>query len=101
MVALCPSRRLICAAAPEHTLGARLLVREAGPAEARVREQHHADLRHGAGWVELPGALMRKYPNAGRDWGWQWSSPPRASTWIASRGNGVGTTSTNPCFNGR
>jgi integrase len=40
-----------------------------------VREQHHADLRHGAGWVELPGALMRKYPNAGRDWGWQWVFP--------------------------
>src|SRR4029450_9638995 len=37
-----------------------------------VRKQHHADLRHGAGWVELPGAPMRKYPNAGRDWGWQW-----------------------------
>ena len=41
----------------------------------RVREQHQADLRHGAGWVELPGALMRKYPNAGRDWGWQWVFP--------------------------
>ena len=39
----------------------------------RVREQHRADLRHGAGWVELPGALMCKYPNAGRDWGWQWT----------------------------
>ena len=32
----------------------------------RVREQHQADLRHGTGWVELPGALTRKYPNAGR-----------------------------------
>ena len=41
----------------------------------RVREQHQADLRRGAGWVELPGALMRKYPNAGRDWGWQWVFP--------------------------
>jgi integron integrase len=41
----------------------------------RVREQHQADLRHGAGWVELPSALMRKYPNAGRDWGWQWVFP--------------------------
>ena len=41
----------------------------------RMREQHQADLRHGAGWVELPGALMRKYPNAGRDWGWQWVFP--------------------------
>jgi site-specific recombinase XerD len=32
-----------------------------------VREQHDADLRDGAGWVELPTALMRKYPNAGRE----------------------------------
>jgi integron integrase len=46
----------------------------------RVREQHQADLRHGAGWVELPGALMRKYPNAGRDWGWQWVFPATRST---------------------
>ncbi|MGH7356524.1 MAG: integron integrase [Candidatus Rokuibacteriota bacterium] len=41
----------------------------------RVRGQHQADLRHGAGWVELPGALARKYPNAGREWGWQWVFP--------------------------
>jgi integron integrase len=42
---------------------------------AGAREQHQADLRHGAGWVELPGALLRKYPNAGREWGWQWVFP--------------------------
>jgi integron integrase len=41
----------------------------------RVHEQHRADLRHGAGWVEFPGALLRKYPNAGRDWGGQWVFP--------------------------
>ena len=41
----------------------------------RGRELHQADLRHGAGWVELPNALTRKYPNAGRDWGWQWVFP--------------------------
>jgi integron integrase len=41
----------------------------------RVREQHQTDVRQGAGWVELPGALARKYPNAGRDWGWQWVFP--------------------------
>jgi integron integrase len=40
-----------------------------------VREQHQTDVRHGAGWVELSGALARKYPNAGRDWGWQWVFP--------------------------
>jgi integron integrase len=41
----------------------------------RVRQQHQADLRRGADWVELPGALGRKYPNAGRDWAWQWIFP--------------------------
>ena len=42
---------------------------------ARVREQHQTDLRQGAGWVELPWALARKYPNAGREWRWQWIFP--------------------------
>ena len=41
----------------------------------RAREQHQADLRQGAGWVELPWALARKYPNAGRESGWQWVFP--------------------------
>jgi integron integrase len=40
-----------------------------------VRHQHETDLRAGAGWVELPWALARKYPNAGREWGWQWVFP--------------------------
>ena len=40
-----------------------------------VREQHQVDVRQGAGWVELPGALARKYPHAGREWGWQWVFP--------------------------
>jgi integron integrase len=41
----------------------------------RVRAQHQADLRHGAGLVELPGALLRKYPSAGCEWAWQWVFP--------------------------
>ena len=40
-----------------------------------VRVQHHDDLAVGAGWVELPTALLRKYPNAGREWAWQWIFP--------------------------
>ncbi len=40
-----------------------------------VKEQHDEDLRRGAGWVELPSALARKYPNAGREWPWQWAFP--------------------------
>jgi hypothetical protein len=34
-----------------------------------------ARLQHSAGWVELPWALARKYPNAGREWPWQWVFP--------------------------
>ena len=41
----------------------------------RVRALHQRDLRQGAGWVELPWALARKYPNAGREWAWQWVFP--------------------------
>ncbi len=33
----------------------------------RARALHQRDLRQGAGWVELPWALARKYPNAGRE----------------------------------
>jgi integron integrase len=40
-----------------------------------VREEHEKDLRKGAGWVELPAALEKKYPNAGREWAWQWVFP--------------------------
>ena len=40
-----------------------------------VRQQHQRDLSNGAGWVALPGGLERKYPNAGREWGWQWVFP--------------------------
>jgi integron integrase len=66
-----------------------------------THEQHQADLRHGAGWVELPGALLRKYPHAGREWGWHGSSPQRVSTWSPSPARDDGTTSTNPCFSER
>ncbi len=40
-----------------------------------VRDQHSRDLAEGAGWVEMPEALDRKYPNAGREWPWQWVFP--------------------------
>jgi integron integrase len=49
---------------------------------APLREQltqgkldHDRDLEHGAGCVELPQALAAKYPNAKREWGWQWVFP--------------------------
>lgn len=40
-----------------------------------VRRQHEEDLRRGLGSVALPHALERKYPNAGKEWGWQWVFP--------------------------
>ena len=40
-----------------------------------VKRQHETDLALGAGWVELPWALARKYPNGGREWPWQWVFP--------------------------
>jgi integrase len=40
-----------------------------------VRRQHREDLSRDAGWVALPDALARKYPNAGRELGWQWVFP--------------------------
>jgi integron integrase len=42
---------------------------------ARVRRLHDRDLKVGLGRVALPGALARKYPNADREWGWQWVFP--------------------------
>jgi integron integrase len=41
----------------------------------RVRAQHQRDRKHGRGGVALPGALARKYPNASREWSWQWVFP--------------------------
>ena len=38
----------------------------------RVQDQHQQDVEVGAGWVQLPAALSRKYPNAGRERAWQW-----------------------------
>jgi integron integrase len=40
-----------------------------------VRRIHQADLREGFGEVYLPNALARKYPGAGRSWGWQYLFP--------------------------
>ena len=41
----------------------------------KVHRLHQEDLYDGAGWVELPHALDRKYLNAGREWRWQWVFP--------------------------
>lgn len=40
-----------------------------------VKQLHDRDLQEGFGDVELPYALARKYPHAGREWGWQFVFP--------------------------
>ena len=40
-----------------------------------VRRRHEEDLLQGLGSVALPNALERKYPNAPKEWGWQWVFP--------------------------
>ena len=41
----------------------------------RVKKLHDRDLRLGLGHAPMPAALERKYPNAAREWGWQWVFP--------------------------
>jgi integron integrase len=53
-----------------------------------VRALHQRDLEAGAGWVELPGGLDRKYPNAGRSWPWQWVFPA-SRTYVAAPGGQI------------
>ena len=43
----------------------------------RARALHEADVREGFGRVYLPYALARKYPNADREWAWQYVFPAR------------------------
>jgi len=42
---------------------------------ARARQLHQRDLEEGYGEMQLPHALARKYPNAGREPGWQFVFP--------------------------
>ncbi len=41
----------------------------------QVQQIHEQDLERGYGCVFLPDALARKYPNACREWGWQYVFP--------------------------
>jgi integron integrase len=57
-----------------------LAVSLAGPLQehlVRVRRIFEEDRRGGLAGVWLPFALERKYPNAGKEWGWQWVFPSR------------------------
>lgn len=52
---------------------------------ADVRRLHRQDLQRGAGAVDLPTALAAKYPNAEREWVWQWVFP---ATRLGTRDDG-------------
>lgn len=41
----------------------------------KVKAIHEKDLSEGWGCVQMPGALDRKYPNAPKEWRWQWVFP--------------------------
>jgi integron integrase len=41
----------------------------------KTKSLHEEDIARGAGYVELPLSLERKYPQAGREWSWQWVFP--------------------------
>jgi integrase len=43
----------------------------------KVKIIHERDLAGGYGAVYLPYALERKYPNAGKEWGWQYVLPSK------------------------
>ena len=40
-----------------------------------VKGIHESDIAEGWGRVPVPGALLKKYPNASKDWAWQWIFP--------------------------
>lgn len=52
-----------------------------------VRDQYKADLAKGLGQVPLPTALARKFPNADKEWAWQWVFP--ATSHYVDRETGV------------
>lgn len=49
-----------------------------------VRRLHQGDLAAGWGRVLMPYALARKYPNADREWAWQWVFPQQ-KRWLDPR----------------
>lgn len=55
----------------------------------RVKALHDRDLLEGYGRKTLPFALDRKYPNAAREWGWQYVFPSTNTHVLNKGGRGV------------
>jgi integron integrase len=45
---------------------------------SEIRSIYDQDRRDGIAGVWLPGALEKKYPNAGKEWGWFWLFPSKS-----------------------
>ena len=53
---------------------------------AEIRSLYDQDRKHEIAGVWLPGALDKKYPNAGKEWAWFWLFPSKSLS-IDPRGN--------------
>lgn len=53
-----------------------------------ARQIHRQDVEEGWGAVPMPTALARKYPNAEREWAWQWVFPATSRWRNESGGEG-------------
>jgi integron integrase len=49
--------------------------KELGDYLEKVRAIHEKDRTNNLPGVQIPNALERKYPNAGKEWGWFWAFP--------------------------
>ncbi len=68
------ARRQGCQGPRDHAAGLHLRATAAPPLE-RVKLLHEQDLGNGFGSVYLPHALARNYPNAPKEWTWQYVFP--------------------------
>jgi integron integrase len=44
----------------------------------RIKQMHDQDLANGYGVTTLPDAMEKKYPNANKEWAWQWVFPSKS-----------------------
>lgn len=58
-----------------HTMLPQTLINKLNEHLSRVKCTHELDSNSGFGAVLLPDALAKKYPNAAKEWKWQWVFP--------------------------
>jgi integron integrase len=67
----------------------------------KAKALHEADLAEGFGEVYLPHALAQKYPNAPREWSWQYVFPRASAPSTPAQVSSAVTISIPKCCNGR